>query len=216
MRLDVMELGKAVTETNVIKAEKADALESASLAVMNGELVAFPTDTVYGLGVSAFDQGGIERLFEVKKRPHDKAIPVLLADAYALEQVAHVKDDRIWRLAEVFWPGPLTLVLPKAQGLPENISQEATIGVRVPDHPFALKLLERVGPMAVSSANHSGAATTRTAREVLAQLSGKIDLLIDGGISPGGQPSTVAAIEDGEIVLLREGPLTKAELLKAL
>ena len=204
-----------MTETRVIEATNADALTSASQAVMNGKLVAFATDTVYGLGVSAFDANAIERLFEVKKRPHEKAIPVLLADAYALEQVARVEADQIWQLADVFWPGPLTLVLPKVQGLPANLSEEATIGVRVPDHPFAQKLLERVGPMAVSSANHSGAATTRTAREVLAQLDGKIDLLIDAGISPGGKPSTVAAFENGEIVILREGPLSKADLLKA-
>jgi tRNA A37 threonylcarbamoyladenosine synthetase subunit TsaC/SUA5/YrdC len=97
-----------------------------------------------------------------------------------------------------------------------ELSAEPTIGVRVPDHDFARKLLVRVGPMAVSSANRSSAATTRTAREVLAQLSDQIELVVDGGISPGGKASSVIAFEQGQLVVLREGPVDEATLARAL
>jgi tRNA threonylcarbamoyl adenosine modification protein (Sua5/YciO/YrdC/YwlC family) len=208
--------GLSVDEARIVKAQKPEALADASQVVMNGGLVAFPTDTVYGVGASAFDGTAISRLYEAKRRPADKPIPILLAGAYALEQVAVVDDDRILKLAEAFWPGPLTLVLTKVQGLPPEISPGSTVGVRVPDHPFAHQLLERVGPMAVSSANRSGAATTRTAREVMAQLSGSVQLIVDGGISPGGQPSTVASLSEAGLTILRQGPLAQAELLEAL
>ncbi|MFP3855389.1 MAG: L-threonylcarbamoyladenylate synthase, partial [Anaerolineales bacterium] len=194
-------------DTKVIKAGDPKSVETAASVIMSGGLVAFPTDTVYGLGASAFDGEAIERIYQAKRRDESKAIPILLADGYALDQVAEVPDEAARKLAEIFWPGPLTLVLPKAQGLPEQVSSEPTVGVRVPDHEFALKLLTRVGPMAVSSANRSGASTARTAREVLAQLSGQIELVVDGGISPGGRASTVATFEERGLVILREGPL---------
>lgn len=205
-----------MTETKRVAAGAAGALEFASKVVLAGGLVAFPTDTVYGLGTGAFNREAVERLYSVKGRSSDKPIPILLADVYALEQVAPNPPSQVRLLAEAFWPGPLTIVLAKAPGLPAALSSEPTVGVRVPDHDFARALLTRVGPMAVSSANRSGAAVTRTAREVMAQLSGRVELVVDGGISPGGKPSTVVHFSEEGVRILREGPITGGEIERVL
>lgn len=205
-----------MAKTQTISADDPQALSAAARIVEAGGLVAFPTDTVYGLGASAFSEPAVARLYEAKGRSRSKPIPVLLADSYALEQVALAPSKEVRLLADTFWPGPLTIVLPKVPGLPEAISAEPTVGVRVPDHPFARELLRRVGPMAVSSANRSGAATTRTAREVLAQLSGRAHLVIDGGISSGSAPSTVVAFGEAGLEIVREGPIRLEELDRAL
>lgn len=205
-----------MSETRVVSARVEGSLALATELALRGGLVAFPTDTVYGLGTVAFNPDAIERLYVVKGRSSEKPIPILLADVYALEQVTTGQPAEAQLLAEAFWPGPLTMVVAKAPGLPEAISAEPTIGVRVPDHMFARALLSRVGPMAVSSANRSGGAVTRTAREVMAQLSGQIDLVVDGGISPGGEPSTVIGFMDDGVRILRQGPITRAQIERAL
>lgn len=205
-----------MTETKMVKAGDRQSLELASEIALRGGLVAFPTDTVYGLGTGAFNQEAVERLYSVKGRSADKPIPILLADVYALEQVVQDPAAEIRLLAQAFWPGPLTMVLPKVAGLPAAISAEPTVGVRVPDHEFARALLARVGPMAVSSANRSGAAVTRTPREVMAQLSGRVELVVDGGISPGGEPSTVISFSDHGVQILRQGPISHGEIERVL
>jgi L-threonylcarbamoyladenylate synthase len=205
-----------MVDTKTISTEDRRALGAAARILEAGGLVAFPTDTVYGLGASAFDGRAVERLSKAKRRPPDKPIPVLLADFYALEQVVQNPSRQVRLLAEAFWPGPLTIVWSKVPSLPKAVSSKKTVGVRVPDHDFARELLRRVGPLAVSSANHSGAATTRTAREVLAQLSGRIHLVIDGGLSSGRQPSTVVRFEGDEFKILRQGPIGAEEIQRAL
>jgi len=119
-------------------------------------------------------------------------------------------------LAARFWPGPLTLVVPKQPTLPEAISATATVAVRIPDHPVARALLRAAGPMAVTSANLSGQPSPVEAEEVLRQLNGRIPLVLDGGVTPGGVPSTLVDCLGAEPVLLREGPLTKEQILAAL
>jgi tRNA threonylcarbamoyl adenosine modification protein (Sua5/YciO/YrdC/YwlC family) len=121
-----------------------------------------------------------------------------------------------YRLAARFWPGPLTLVLPKQKGLPEELSAQPTIGVRMPDHPVTLALLRRAGPLAVTSANISGAASSVTAQEVFAQLGGRIPLILDGGRTPGGVSSTVVDCTGREPRILRLGPISLKEIQKAL
>ncbi len=181
-----------------------------------GELVAFPTDTVYGLGALAFKEQAIEGLFAVKGRDIGKAIAVLVGDLADLPIVTGAINEAVRLLAARFWPGPLTLVVPRHPSLPDIISPNQTIGVRMPDHPIALRLLNLSGPLAVTSANLSGAASAVTAQEVLAQLGGRIPLILDGGRTPGGQPSTVIDCTGPELVLLRPGPLTIEQLKSGL
>jgi L-threonylcarbamoyladenylate synthase len=124
--------------------------------------------------------------------------------------------DAALRLAERFWPGPLTIIFPRYPDLPSELSPLPTIGVRMPDHPVALKLLRLSGPLAVTSANISGSSNTRTAGEVMAQLGGRVPIILDGGRTPGGLPSTVVDPCGEELAILRPGPLTRSDLLSVL
>lgn len=194
----------------------AEAVEEALRVLHSGGLVAFPTDTVYGLGALVTDGRAIARLFRVKDRPADKPIPVLLAGVEQVPRVAEFSGGRAQSLARSFWPGPLTLVLPRRRDLPQELGPGDTLGVRVPDHPFARELLRRAGPMAVTSANRSGAPSGRTADDVQKQIGEEIELIVDGGRSPGGEPSTVVDVRDGEVQILRPGPLSEEELVQSL
>jgi L-threonylcarbamoyladenylate synthase len=179
-----------------------------------GGLVAFPTDTVYGLGALAFDGLAVESLYVAKDRPAEKAIPVLIADLEDLAKVSPEAPQIALELAARFWPGPLTLVVPKHPDLPESVSATSTVGVRLPDHPVARALLRLAGPLAVTSANLSGQPSPTTAQEVLAQLDGRIPLILDGGRTPGGVPSTVVDCTGTDLQILREGPISKDEILE--
>ncbi|HUF38210.1 MAG TPA: L-threonylcarbamoyladenylate synthase [Anaerolineales bacterium] len=202
-------------KTRVVSAADPHATTYALDVLHHQGLVAFPTDTVYGLAAAVFDPAGLDRLFAVKGRNQTKAIAVLLAELTQLDRVARDLPDRAKKLAAAFWPGPLTLVVPRAPGVPEVISVDGTIGVRIPDHDLARKLIGLTGPLAVTSANLSGAENTRTAEEVLAQLDGRIDLLLDGGRTPGGLPSTVVDCRSGELKILREGPVSRDQIRAA-
>ncbi|MEO5888455.1 MAG: L-threonylcarbamoyladenylate synthase [Anaerolineales bacterium] len=202
--------------TEVIPADHNEALQRALDTLRNGGLVAFPTDTVYGLGALAFDGRAVESIYLAKDRPVEKAIPVLIWDVSELEKISADVPDLARRLASRFWPGPLTVLVPKKPTLPESVSATSTVAVRVPDHPVARALLRVAGPMAVTSANISGQASPSTAEEVLAQLNGRIDLIIDGDRTPGGVPSTLVDCSSDEIKILRAGPISLAELLSAL
>jgi L-threonylcarbamoyladenylate synthase len=200
-------------ETQRIAASDPGAISRALEVLRQGGLVAFPTDTVYGVGVSAFDPLRIEQLFVVKGREAGKAIAVLLGSPADLPRVTAGMNPLAARLAERFWPGPLTLVVSRHPGLPEILSPQPTIGVRMPDHPVALELLRRAGPLATTSANLSGRASPVTAQEVLEQLGGRIDLVLDGGQTPGGVASTVADCTGPAPIILRQGPLSLEDLL---
>jgi L-threonylcarbamoyladenylate synthase len=190
-----------------------EAIQKALTILHTGGLVAFPTDTVYGVGALAFDDNAIRSIYVAKDRPVEKAIPILIADLEDMEKVGMNIPQTTYKLAARFWPGPLTCVIPKRPTLPESVSATSTVGVRVPDHEVARALLRAAGPMAVTSANLSGAQSPSTAEEVYAQLNGRIPLIIDGGRTPGGVPSTVVDCSTDEIKILREGPISWAELL---
>ena len=200
-------------QTRIMSADNKESLPWAFEILRNGGLVAFPTDTVYGLGALAFDGKAVESIYLAKDRPVEKAIPVLIWDVSDLEKISDDIPERTRALASRFWPGPLTLLVPKKPTLPESVSATATVAVRVPDHAVARELLRAAGPMAVTSANLSGQASPSTAQEVLAQLNGRIDLILDGGTTPGGVPSTLVDCSSNEIKILRAGPITLAELL---
>jgi len=202
-------------QTKIIPAGDTEALQRALDILRHGGLVAFPTDTVYGLGALAFDGKAVESIYLAKDRPVEKAIPVLIWDITDLEKISDDIPERTRTLASRFWPGPLTVLVPKKPTLPESISATSTVAVRVPDHSVARELLRVAGPMAVTSANISGQASQSTAEEVFAQLNGRINLIIDGGTTPGGIPSTLVDCSSDEIKILRAGPITLAELLSA-
>ena len=205
-----------MTETRLIPATQPDAIEQALRILRAGGLAAFPTDPVYGVGALAFDGPAVESIYAAKDRPVEKAIPILIADADDLDKVAVDIPPMARILAARFWPGPLTLVVPKQPTLPEAVSATATVAVRIPDHPVARALLRAAGPMAVTSANLSGQPSPVEAEEVLRQLNGRIPLVLDGGVTPGGIPSTLVDCLGAEPVLLREGPLTKEQILAVL
>lgn len=203
-------------KTLIVSCHHPEALRRALRALQAGELVAFPTDTVYGLGASLRYPASILKLYEVKGREAAKAIPILVSSPQELGLVAQHLAEVAQRLAERFWPGPLTLVVPRRPDLPAELSPYPTIGVRMPDHPDALALLRVAGPLAVTSANLSGQPSAVTAQEVLAQLDGRIPLVLDGGACPGGISSTVVDTTSPELRILRQGPLTLNDLISAL
>jgi L-threonylcarbamoyladenylate synthase len=206
-----------VSTTRVAKADAA-AIAGAARVLAAGGLVAFPTETVYGLGADATQGQAIARLYQAKGRPAFNPLIAHVGDAAAARVLARFDDDAA-RLAAAFWPGPLTLVLPKAAGCP--VAELATAGlasiaVRVPDHPVARDILaafER--PVVAPSANRSGHVSPTSAAHVLADLGGRIDLIVDGGATPVGVESTIVACL-GEPALLRPGGLPRETIERVL
>jgi L-threonylcarbamoyladenylate synthase len=194
----------------------ASQLQTALEILQAGGLVAFPTDTVYGLGSLAFDNTAIKSIYTAKNRPIERAIPILIGDINDLDKVAVDIPKMALVFASHFWPGPLTCIVPKKDSLPAAVSATSTVAVRIPDHPDARALLHIAGPMAVTSANISGEASPSTAREVYGQLAGRIPLILDGGTTPGGIASTLVDCTGDQPVILREGPVSLKELLALL
>ena len=194
----------------------ASEIQQALRILKQGGIVAFPTDTVYGVGTLAFDNAAIESIYTAKDRPLEKAIPILIGDMSDLDKVADNIPEMALRFAARFWPGPLTCIVPKKRTLPSAVSATETVAVRIPDHPDALTLLRAAGPMAVTSANISGQASPSTAQDVYDQLNGRIPLILDGGETPGGTASTIVDCTGEKPVILREGPLTMENLIFAL
>lgn len=203
----------------IVHAGSEYALQRAVEVLEAGGLVAFPTDTVYGLAARPWDVAAVARIYEAKRRPADRPIPLLLSDAGQLERVA-VITPRIRHQLELligrFWPGGLTLVLPKSELVPHIVSQGPTVAVRVPDLPLALALIKAVhGVLAVTSANLSGQPNPITAQEVAEQLAGRVDLILDGGPVRGGVPSTILDCTTSPPALLRRGAIPE-EALRAV
>jgi L-threonylcarbamoyladenylate synthase len=196
--------------TEILPATSRKAIKLARRLLREGEVVAFPTDTVYGLGANAFERFSVQQIFTIKERPHDKALPVFISQINDLNLVARHIPNQAWSLLQVFWPGDLTVVLPKNPALPDDVTAgEKTVAVRVPDHPVCRELVVQVGrPLAVTSANLSGQPTPTTAQAVAAQLRGRLPLILDGGPSPTTQPSTIVDLSVSPPRLLRQGRLT--------
>ena len=179
-----------------------------------GGIVAFPTDTVYGLGACADIGQAVERVYQIKNRPRNMALPLLLAHISQISEVAYPVPQIGWVLARSFLPGALTLVLHKSDSVPDIIAAGGeTVAVRVPDHPVPRMLVTGVGtPIVGTSANLSGEPSALTADEVYSQLGDKIDLIIDGGSCPGGEESTIVDVTGETPVVLREGAISREEL----
>jgi L-threonylcarbamoyladenylate synthase len=190
----------------------------AAAVIRAGGLVAFPTETVYGLGADALNKDAVRKIFLAKERPADDPLIVHIAHAQQLTQLARQIPQRAWDLAEKFWPGPLTLVLPKTDRVPPVTTGGLdTVAVRAPAHPVAQKLLERSGvPIAAPSANRFGRPSPTTAQHVWEDLDGRIDLIVDGGPTPIGVESTVLDLTQEPPMVLRPGGVTLEELREVL
>jgi L-threonylcarbamoyladenylate synthase len=204
------------TEVLTVDRQRPDARPIAHAAALlrDGGLVAFPTETVYGLGASALDPAAVARIFAAKGRPANNPLIVHVSDARAAAQVVGAWPESAARLAERFWPGPLTLVLPKAPGVPDAVTAGGpTVAVRVPAHPVALALIRAAGvPVAAPSANRSGYLSPTRAEHVLASLDGRVEMVLDAGSVPGGIESTVLDPASDPPRLLRPGLLSVADL----
>jgi L-threonylcarbamoyladenylate synthase len=181
-----------------------------------GGVIAFPTDTVYGLGADSFNPAAVERIYEVKGRARQRQLPLLILHAGQLTTLADPIPEIAWFLARRFWPGGLTLVLPKADSLPVYLAPGPTIAVRVPNHHVCFDIMRGLGhPIIGTSANISGESTAFTAEEVGQQLAGQIDFVINGGRCPGGKESTVVDVTHEPPTVLRRGIIPSDEIDKA-
>lgn len=203
--------------TEVLRADEA-AIECAAQIICSGGLVAFPTETVYGLGADALNESAVRKIFIAKERPLDDPLIVHIAHAQQLTLLARHISQRVWDLTERFWPGPLTLVLPKTEKVPSVTTGGLdTVAVRAPAHPIARRLIELSKcPIAAPSANRFGRPSPTTAQHVLEDLDGRIDLVLDGGPTPIGVESTVLDLTQDPPMILRPGGVTLEALQEIL
>ncbi|TVY09276.1 L-threonylcarbamoyladenylate synthase [Paenibacillus cremeus] len=198
----------------------AEALQEAAGCIRDGLTVAFPTETVYGLGADARSSEAVAAIFEAKGRPSDNPLIVHIATRSQLEELTVPPDEAVSRLMDAFWPGPLTVVLPVRAGVlsPLVTAGLSTVGLRMPDHPVALQLIAAAGcPIAAPSANRSGRPSPTHAAHVLEDLAGRIAGVVDGGPTGVGLESTVVEFDaEGALHILRPGGITTAQLRAAL
>ena len=187
--------------------DEPDTLEVALELLGRGEAIAFPTDTVYGVGAAGLDSAGVGKLFAIKQRPLAQAIPLLLADPEDLQHVCPVVPVVAAELAARYWPGGLTLVVPAAPQLPTNlVAGGTTVAVRIPDHAWLRRLIRRLGqPLAATSANLHGGPNPASADAVAEQLGERLPLIVDGGPTPGDVPSTIVDTTGALPKILRQG-----------
>ncbi len=196
--------------------EREAAIEAASLAIQRGGLVAIPTDTVYGVAADAFDAEAVQDLLAAKGRGRDMPPPVLVSAATTLDALAVRVPAYARALVEEFWPGPLTIVCHAQPSLQWDLGDtRGTVAARMPDHEIALEILERTGPLAVSSANRTGMPAATDADQVEEMLGGAVDVLVDAGPSPMGSvptPSTIIDVTGARPRMLRQGALAPEQL----
>ena len=194
------------------------ALKKAEALLLAGQVVAFPTETVYGLGAWAFSEEGIRRVYEAKGRPSDNPLIVHVAPGMDLHEIASEIPEKAKELMKRFWPGPLTLILPKTDKVPLRVTGGlSTVAIRMPSHPAAMELIGKTGlPIVAPSANTSGRPSPTSARHVMEDLQGKIPLILDGGDCQVGLESTIVDLTEEIPMILRPGAITLAMLEDAV
>lgn len=192
----------------------AQNISQAADVIISGGLVAFPTETVYGLGADGLNPIAVSKIFEAKNRPAFNPLILHVANFQQVESICNLNNEKIELLISEFWPGPLTLVLPKKEIVPDIVtSGHSTVAVRMPDHPVALSLISKSGkPIAAPSANKFGELSPTTAAHVSKQMNDDVDLILDGGPCKVGVESTIVEVADDKIILLRPGGLPVEEL----
>jgi L-threonylcarbamoyladenylate synthase len=183
--------------------------------IASGGVVAIPTDTVYGVAASMAHAAALDRIYEIKGRPDRMPLPVLVSSIDALSHLVEL-DDAVIPLLDAFWPGPLTVVLPASTRVPMRaLGPGNTVGVRLPNHPIAIEVIEKSGgAIACTSANRTGEEPASTATEVAESIGEKLDLILDGGKSPGGVASTVVAVDGLTLRFIREGAISMTEVIR--
>ena len=189
-------------------------IDGAIHILTNGGVVALPTDTLYCLAAHAFDEAAAARIFRLKGRPTDTALPLLLADPDEISRWARDIPDMAWDLARRFWPGPLTMVLRRSPDIPRNLCGGTdTVGLRVPDHRIPRNVARTLGaPITGTSANRTGEESLTTAEAVRAVFGEEIDMIVDGGKAPGGPGSTVLDLSEERPRILRRGPISARQI----
>jgi L-threonylcarbamoyladenylate synthase len=197
--------------------QRATGIASAISALKDGQLVVLPTDTVYGIGADAFDGQAVAALLSAKGRGRDMPVPVLVGSWHTIEGLVYTVPNSARELIRAFWPGALSLVVRQAPSLQWDLGDaEGTVMLRMPLHPVAIELLREVGPMAVSSANISGSPAAVTAADAQAQLGARVEVYLDGGPSPQGAASTIVDVSGPQPRVLREGPVSVADVARVL
>ncbi len=187
--------------------------EGLALAVdylQRGEVIAVPTDTVYGLIAPAFSEEAVAKIYQIKQRPLNMSLPIFIKSTQNIEQICQNVPDIAWRIAEEFWPGALTLILNSVPSIPSIVNSSGnTIGIRIPAHPLIPKIIDLVGqPLASTSANLSGMATPLTAQGIKEQLEGRVPLILDGGKSGSNIGSTILDLTENPPRIIRQGAVT--------
>jgi L-threonylcarbamoyladenylate synthase len=201
----------------IVQTDDTETLRCAATVLDRGGLVVIPTDTVYGVAARLDRPDAVARLYIAKGRPEEKPIPVLISSPDHLPRLTRDLPKGAAVFAAQFWPGALTIALPRSAAVPDLVVAGGdTVGLRMPDHPFALALIAACcGALAVTSANRSGEPSLREAAAVAEAIGGAVDLIVDGGITPGGLASTVIALGSAGPRILREGPIDAATLCAA-
>lgn len=200
-------------ETQVLNAD-SNAIELGARIIADGGLVVFPTETVYGIGANALDTNAVSKIFKAKGRPQDNPLIVHISSINDMDKLVSEIPENAKKLAEKFWPGPLTMIMKKSDIIPENISAGLdTVAIRLPSHPIAKELIEKSGvPIAAPSANISGRPSPTSAEHCTFDLMGKVDLILDGGHCEVGLESTVVSLIGDIPVLLRPGKITPEQI----
>jgi L-threonylcarbamoyladenylate synthase len=200
----------------LLKATK-DNISQAAKTVKNGGLVVYPTDTVYGLGCDPFNIKAVEKLFKAKGERKNKPLPILASSLKAVERIANINENAE-KITKKYWPGPLTLVVPKKSALPNIVTCDLeSVGVRIPNHKIALQLIVRCDELLVgTSANKTGEKPSKTAQDAASQLSEHVDIVLDGGSTPLLQESSIVDLTSKTPKMIREGPIKLTNIRKII
>ena len=200
-----------------VRSDPQAGIDRALDAIAAGQCIVLPTDTVYGIGADALSASAVQRLLDAKQRGRDMPPPVLIAEPVMLRSLAATVTPEALMLAELFWPGALTLVVSSQPNLRMDLGDRAdTIAVRIPDHEFTRDLLRATGPLAVSSANTHGNPAATTAAEALDQLGDSVAVYLDAGAGCSPVPSSIVDLSGENPRILREGRVTRADLARVL
>ena len=211
-------MSKSATESSRPSAARAEEISAAIAALKRGDAIAFPSETLYGLGADALDPAAVEKVYRLKGRDPANPIPVLVADRAMLGVLVAEIPPLAERLIDAFWPGPLTLVLPARKNIPTPLlNSSGGVGVRISSQPIATELVQRLGrPVTATSANPSGMPPARTVEEAKKYFAADITVFVDGGPLVSKTGSTVAAISGDQITIIREGEIASSELARVL
>ena len=207
-------MSKSETESYKAKEPRAETIGDAIAALRRGDVIVFPTETLYGLGADALNPVAVRKIFQLKGRDPDNPIPMLVADRKMLDSLVAEVSPLTEKLIARFWPGPLTIVLPARRNFPGQLmNSTGGVGVRISSHPIATELVRMLGrPLTATSANPTGKPAARTVEEAISYFAGAVEIFVDGGELTSKTGSTVIEICGKEIKMIREGEITRAEL----